>query len=584
MRPFRLALAQINTVVGDLAGNGRRILDRITQARDQGVDLIVFPELAVTGYPPEDLLLKPDFVHAAGEALQQIVPATRGLTAIVGCPRADDDLYNSAAVLHDGRLVAYSDKQYLPNYGVFDEDRYFAFGQQRLVFASPDVVFGINICEDLWYADGPSHGQAAQGGAQLLINLSASPYYQGKGALRERLIASRAADSTAVVAYCNLVGGQDELVFDGQSLVCGPRGDLLARAGQFVEELLIVDLDLSQVFRTRLADPRRRKQPRSAGSECTRMDLPALTERDANATRVPAPRVAQPLERVAEVYEALVLATRDYVHKNGFRSAVLGLSGGVDSALTAAIAADALGPEHVTGVAMPTRYSSGHSRSDARELAENLRIRFFELSIDAVFQQYLDLLGPVFAGRAPGLAEENLQPRIRGTLLMALSNHFGWLVLTTGNKSETGVGYSTLYGDTAGGFAVLKDVPKQLVYELSRYSNTVAGRERIPRSTLDKAPSAELRPNQKDTDALPPYHVLDPILHAYIEENRNVPEIVSHGFDEATVREVIRLVDRNEYKRRQSPPGVKITPRAFGKDWRLPITNAYRQPERRNAA
>ena len=571
---LRVAVAQINTVVGGLAANHAKIVARLVEAKEAGVDLIVFPELAVTGYPPEDLLLKSDFIETAVDILQSIAPATQGLTAVVGCLRRDDDLYNSAAVFHDGQIVAYADKQFLPNYGVFDEDRYFASGQKCAVFARGAAVFGINICEDLWYPEGPAQSQVTHG-AQLLINLSASPYQQGKGALRERLIRTRAADNTAFVAYCNLVGGQDELVFDGQSMICGPQGEVLACARLFEEELLVADLDLHQVFQARLADPRHRKRKRTVDDGCCRVELsPILPGGSRGAASIP-PKIAAPLDRTAEVYQALVLATRDYVHKNGFQKVVLGLSGGVDSALTATIAVDALGSDRVNGVAMPTRYSSEHSRTDARTLAANLGVNFLEVPIDAVFQSYLDILAPLCGGLPGGLTEENLQPRIRGTLLMALSNKFGWLVLTTGNKSETSVGYSTLYGDTAGGFAVLKDVPKTLVYELCSFRNQLAGSDLIPRNTLEKPPSAELRPEQKDTDSLPPYEVLDPILRNYIEENRSAHDMVAKGFDESTVNRIIRLVDRNEYKRRQSPPGVKITRRAFGKDWRLPITNRY---------
>jgi NAD+ synthase (glutamine-hydrolysing) len=571
--PLRLALAQINTTVGDFAGNRDKIVGRIDEARSLGADIVVFPELAVTGYPPEDLLLKPDFAEAAVRTLSEIVPASRGLTVVLGCVYADTDLYNAAAVLHNGMLAGVYRKQFLPNYGVFDENRYFQAGDQRLVFSRGEVLFGVSVCEDIWYPEGPPQAQAFQAGAGLLINVSSSPYHMGKGLYRERMLATRAADNLATVAYCNLVGGQDELVFDGHSVVFGPEGDLLARAAQFEEELLVVDVDMRQVFRSRLYNPRRR-QGRGIGADgFQRVELPVDCVQQAPA-QVQA-RVAPLLEPVEEVYRALVLGTRDYVLKNGFHHVVIGLSGGVDSSLTAAIAADALGPENVTGVAMPTRYSSAHSLEDAEQLARRFGIGFMTIPIDGTFQAFLDMLAEPFAGKPPDVTEENLQPRIRGTLLMALSNKLGWLVLTTGNKSEVGVGYSTLYGDTAGGFAVLKDVPKTLVYDLARYRNRVAGRDVIPQRVLDKPPSAELRPNQKDVDSLPPYEVLDPILQAYVEESCGVAEIVRRGFDEATVRRVIRMVDRNEYKRRQSPPGIKITPRAFGKDWRLPITSRF---------
>ena len=574
---LRIVLAQINVTVGDLKANRDKIVSRIEEARRLGADIVVFPEMCLTGYPPEDLLLKPDFIEAAQQALRDIAPAARGLTAIVGAAWADSDLHNTAAVLHDGRIAGFYHKQYLPNYGVFDEDRYFEAGRQRLVFVREGVTIGVSICEDIWYPDGPPEAQALCGGAELLINISASPYTMGRGQARERMLRTRAADCTAVVAYCNLVGGQDELVFDGHSLICGPQGELIARGRQFEEDLVVADVEVRQVFRWRLYDPRRRKAVREDDAPFERVALPPLEQTGARASLQP--EIAPLLEPVAEVYQALALATRDYVHKNGFQKVTLGLSGGVDSALTAAIAADALGPENVVGVAMPTRYSSSHSLEDARRVADNFGFRLLTIGIDDTFQAFLDMLAPAFEGASPDVTEENLQPRIRGTLLMALSNKFGWLVLTTGNKSEIGVGYSTLYGDTAGGFAVIKDVPKMLVYELSRYRNEVAGCDMIPQRVLDKAPSAELRPNQKDSDSLPEYPVLDPILHAYVEDSCGPAEIAACGSDPATVHRVIRMVDRNEYKRRQSPPGVKITPRAFGKDWRLPITNRYRAEE-----
>jgi len=572
---MRIALAQINSTVGDLSGNRRKILDRLKEARDFSADIVVFPEMAVTGYPPEDLLLKPDFVKATMQAMDEIVLGTAGLTAIVGTVYGDNDLYNAAAVIHDRRLIGFYQKQHLPNYGVFDENRYFQTGQQRMVFGRDGNVFGVSICEDIWYPDGPPMIQALQGGAQLLINISASPYHMGKGEVRERMLATRATDSAAFVVYCNMVGGQDELVFDGHSLVCDPQGEVIVRARQFEEQVLVADLDLFQVLRTRLQDPRRGKAKALIAASPERFELGKI---DSPPKRdIPAPTREAPLERAAEVYRALTLGTRDYVRKSGFRRVVLGLSGGIDSSLTAAIAADALGPENVVGVAMPTRYSSPQSLEDADLLAKNLGIQFQVLSIDQAFQAYLDMLAHVFAGHPSDVTEENIQPRVRGTTLMALSNKFGWLVLTTGNKSEVAVGYSTLYGDTAGGFSVIKDVPKMLGYELARYRNKEAGWSIIPDRVLEKAPSAELRLNQLDSDSLPEYPTLDAILHAYVEEGRSSSDIVQQGFNGETVRRVLRMVDRSEYKRRQSPPGVKITPRAFGKDWRLPITNRYQE-------
>jgi NAD+ synthase (glutamine-hydrolysing) len=571
--PLRIALAQINATVGDLSGNRDKIINSLKIARKSGARLVAFPEMAVTGYPPEDLLLKPDFVESSRRVLTELAPATKGLIAVVGCLYLEDDLYNGAAVLADGRLVGFYAKHFLPNYGVFDENRYFQAGRQNKVFRFGEIPIGISICEDIWYPNGPPQAQAVQGGAQILINISSSPYYLGKGQDRERMLSTRAADNRAYLAYCNLVGGQDELLFDGQSMVFDPQGALLARAAQFKEDLLITDLDLKEVVRWRLFDPRRRKQFPKEGEN---IETVPLQDIPASSNLKPGIFVStEPLGKDAEIYQALTLGTADYVRKNGFAKVVIGLSGGIDSSLTATIAADALGAEQVYGVAMPTRYSSDHSLEDAEQLARNLGIHFLNIPIEPVFKAYLDILKPHFKDLPEDLTEENLQPRIRGTLLMGLSNKFGWLVLTTGNKSETGVGYSTLYGDTAGGFAVLKDVPKTLVYALSLYRNQVQKKSVIPQRVLEKPPSAELRPNQKDSDSLPTYDLLDPILRAYVEESCSLEEIAQRGFQPEMVEKVIRLVDRNEYKRRQSPPGIKITTRAFGKDWRLPITNRY---------
>lgn len=566
---LRLALAQINTTVGDLDGNVQTIKTYLARARELGADLVAFPELAVTGYPPEDLLLKPSFIAANRAALGEIAAATAGLIAVVGFADADGDVYNAAAVLHDGALIHTYRKHYLPTYSVFDEDRTFRAGAKNVVFAWHETLLGVSICEDIWHPGGPPQAQA-RAGAQLLLNISASPYHAGKGDARERMLATRAADNVAIVAFCNLVGGQDELVFDGRSAVFDAGGDVIARGAQFAEDLVVVDVDVASVFRRRLHDPRRRKEPTP---DVTRIALPPL-ERTERA-RTPPPRIIDPLPRREEIYRALTLGTRDYVRKNGFVQVVIGLSGGVDSALTACIAADALGPENVTGVAMPSRYSAAISATDAEQLAENLGLDFLAIPIEQVFQAYLDTLSDVFEGTAPGVTAENLQARTRGNLLMALSNKFGWLVLTTGNKSELSVGYATLYGDMAGGFAVIKDVPKTLVYELARWRNAQGDAPVIPERILTRAPSAELRPDQQDTDSLPPYEVLDGILEAYVEEDVGLDGIVARGYDEALVREVIRMVDRNEYKRRQAPPGVRITPRAFGKDRRLPITNQF---------
>jgi NAD+ synthase (glutamine-hydrolysing) len=546
------------------------------------VDLVAFPELAITGYPPEDLLLKPDFIQANLDCLQQIVAESRSITVVVGFVDSADDIYNAAAIIHDGTLAGVYHKMYLPNYGVFDENRYFQAGTDYSVFVLRGTSIGVNICEDIWYPAGPSEVQTLAGGAEVIVNISASPYHAGKGQFRERMLSTRAADNVAIVAFCNLVGGQDELVFDGGSVIFDERGELVARGRQFEEDLVVADLDVGSVFRQRLHDPRRRKEKLTANvGKVSRIALPEVKSRGEKpplSTRK-VQRIGLKVERLeplAEIYQALVLGTRDYVRKNSFRKVVIGLSGGIDSSLTAAIAVDALGRENVVGVFMPSRYSSKESREDAQRLAENLGIEFLIIPIDGTFQAYLDMLAGPFAGTEPDVTEENIQARIRGNILMALSNKFGWLVLTTGNKSEVSVGYCTLYGDTAGGFAVIKDVPKTLVYQLAGHVNASAGREVIPRRVFEKPPSAELRPDQRDEDDLGPYATLDPILRAYVEEDRSLAEIVAMGFDEATVRRVIRMVDRNEYKRRQAPPGVKITPRAFGRDRRLPITNKYR--------
>ena len=573
MAALRLALCQINPTVGDVCGNAAKILARLETARAAGADMVVFPEMVVSGYPPEDLLLKPDFVAACMEAARDIARQSVGLTAVFGCPWLDGDLYNAALTAHDGALAGVSAKRFLPNYGVFDENRYFATSRATTVFDRAGLTFGVSVCEDIWYPDGPPTEQAQHGGARLLVNISASPYHMDKGASRQRMLATRAADNGAFVAYANLVGGQDELVFDGHSLVFAPDGALLARGRQFDEDMVWCDLDVDLPVRQRLLDPRCRKWEPAPACRPIRATLSPLTApaRPALAEAT----MAEPLEPVAEVYRALVTATRDYVRKSGFRGVALGLSGGIDSSLTAAVAADALGPENVLGVAMPTRFSSDDSLEDAQALAERLGIELKTVVIEPIFQAFLDALGPIFGDRPFDVTEENLQPRVRGTLLMALSNKFGRLVLTTGNKSEVGVGYSTLYGDTAGGYAVIKDVPKTLVYALSRWRNEQAGIDVIPERVLVKPPTAELRPNQKDSDSLPEYDVLDPALRAYVELGLSPAAMLERGLDPAVVDRVTRLVDRNEYKRRQSPPGPKITSRAFGKDWRLPIVNRY---------
>ena len=573
MHPIRIALAQINPIVGDLDGNVAAILTNVAAARTQGADIVVFPELAIPGYPPEDLLLKPQFVEANLAALERVAAAAQDILIVVGFVDRQDDIYNAAAICCAGRVTGVYHKQYLPNYGVFDEARYFRAGRGTAVFRRGGVTFGVNICEDIWYPDGPTEAQAFAGGASLIINLSASPYHALKGDFRERMLATRAADNTAVVAFCNMVGGQDELVFDGQSLVFDAQGNLLARGRAFEEDLIVVDLDLEDVFNRRLHDPRRRQ----ARDDAKGVSTVVLPDGPSVRDKLPLPRHdVQHLERLEEIYRALVLGTRDYARKNGFQTAVIGVSGGIDSALVATIAADALGPQNVVAVRLPSRYTSEMSNDVAAQLAVNLGIRLLTIPIEPAFEAFLTMLAEPFAGTEPGVAEENIQARIRGAVWMALSNKFGWLALTAGNKSEMAVGYATLYGDMAGGFAVIKDVPKTLVYDLARWRN--AQSPVIPEEALTRPPTAELRPGQKDTDSLPPYEMLDPILKAYVEEDRSAEEIVALGFDRETVRRVIRLVDRSEYKRRQAPPGIKITPRAFGRDRRLPITNRFVTP------
>ena len=573
MRRIRVALAQVNPTVGAIEANARLVIDWMERARGQGADIVAFPELTLTGYPPEDLLFKPAFIEANRRALADVAAHSRGLTAVLGFVDKRDDIFNAAAVLHDGVHVGTYHKQYLPNYGVFDENRYFQAGTESPVFTIGATVVAVNICEDIWYPTGPTTRQTLAG-AELVVTINASPFHAGKAQSREKMLATRAADDLACLAFVNCVGGQDELIFDGQSFVFNEKGECVGRARAFEEDLLVVDLDLDEVFRARLHDSRRRKEKLRSGAAVTRVALSPLPARAQPA--LPA-RAREVLEPVEEIYRALVLGTRDYVTKTGFRHAVIGLSGGIDSALVAAIACDALGPANVTGVTMPSPFSSGGTRRDAAQLARNLGIEFMRLPITPVFMGYRRALAKAFKGVKEDVTEENLQARIRGNYLMALSNKFGWLVLTTANKSEMAVGYSTLYGDMAGGFAVIKDVPKMLVYQLAEHANVRAGRERIPRSIFDRAPSAELRPGQTDQDSLPPYPELDAILEAYVEGDQGLADIVARGFDEATVKRVIAMVDKNEYKRRQGPIGIKITPRAFGKDWRLPIVNRFQE-------
>jgi len=563
VRALRVALAQVNPTVGDLSGNAALIKDYYSRAADAGADVVVFPELAITGYPPEDLLLKPSFVRQNFEIMRDLAKTLKNPAAVIGFVAHDEAgrLYNAAAVVAGGRVRGVYHKEELPNYGVFDEKRYFAEGTGLPLFVIRGVQIGVTVCEDAWIGDGPVQG-VARNGAEVVLNINASPYHRDKSFERQILFRQRARDNKVFFFYVQTVGGQDELVFDGDSLAYAPDGRLLARGAQFEEELVLVDIELPDKTRGI-----------KKGAEVVQISK-AIARKN---PPLPERRARRGMDRVEEVYSALQLGTRDYIRKNGFQSVVIGLSGGIDSSLTAVIAADAIGAENVVGIAMPSEISSSESLEDAKELATNLGIQFDVLAIAGIQRAFMDALADPFAGTKPGLAEENLQARIRGTILMALSNKFGHLVLTTGNKSEMATGYSTLYGDMAGGFAVLKDVPKTLVYELSAWRNSY-GLEAIPDRVFTKPPSAELRSGQTDQDELPPYDELDPILHAYVEEERSIREMIALGYDENTVRKVVEMVDRSEYKRRQAPPGVKITARAFGKDRRLPITNRFRQP------
>ena len=572
-QPLRIALAQINATVGDIEGNTAAIVDALRRAREARAQIAVFPELAVNGYPPEDLLLKTHFLAAGRRAVDEIAAEVGDMVALVGFAELAEDVYNALAVLAGGRVQGIYRKIYLPNYGVFDEHRYFQVGDTPAIMRVNGATIGLTICEDIW-EPGPPASEEAVAGAEVIVNISASPYHLGKGAERERMLTQRARDNLAYVVFCNLVGGQDELVFDGYSLVVDQDGALVARGPQFEEDLVVCDIDPTTAQQARLRDTRHRPAARAR-----RLTLPMLADVDAparhDATEVGGPR-AKPLDLDSEVYAALCVGVRDYVAKNGFQRVVLGLSGGIDSALTACIAVDALGAEQVACAVMPSPHSSEETQRDARTLAANLGVECFELGLEPAMRAYDEVLGDAFAGTEPGLAEENVQARIRGNLLMALSNKFGWLVLTTGNKSEYSVGYTTLYGDMAGGFAVLKDVPKTLVYRLARYRNSVSATGLIPDSVLERAPSAELKPGQRDEDTLPPYDMLDAILVEYIEEDQDREQLIRRGLPADVVDKVIELVDRAEYKRRQAPPGIKISTKAFGRDRRLPITNKFR--------
>ena len=570
---MRLALAQINTTVGDLDGNRERILSGLADAKTAGADVVLFPELAITGYPPEDLLLRPSFIHAAERSLAQVAREARGVVVFVGTPHLDRDLYNACAVCAGGEVKAIYRKRFLPNYGVFDEHRYFAPGRDLFLLEHGEVLVGPTVCEDIWQP-GPPATDLALAGAQLIVNISASPFHVGKEREREQMLQTRARDNVCYVAFVNAVGAQDELVFDGHSVVLDDEGEVLARAPGFEEALLVVDIEPQEAFGRRLRDVRRRslESEREAVPEVpvVHVGSPHPLSETAAAT------VAPLLDDLEQMRLALELGLRDYVRKNGFSDVVVGVSGGIDSAVTAAIACEALGPECVHCVSMPSRFSSEGTRSDARRLAEGLGAHFLELPIESIVESLLETLAPVFEGREPDTTEENVQARARGVLLMALSNKFGWLVVATGNKSELSVGYATLYGDMAGGFALLKDVFKTDVFRLAKYLNERAGRELIPQSIIERAPSAELRDNQLDEDSLPPYPDLDKVLEAYVELDQSREDLTSDGFDPEVVDRALAMIDRAEYKRRQAPPGVKLRPKAFGRDWRLPITNRWR--------
>ena len=557
---MRLALAQINTTVGDLDGNRERILARVAEAKEADADVVLFPELAVTGYPPEDLLLRPSFVQAAEESLALIARETRGVVAFVGTP-------------HLGEVKALYRKRFLPNYGVFDEHRYFAPGRDLFLLEHGNVLLGPTVCEDIWQP-GPPATDLALAGAQLIVNISASPFHVGKEREREQMLQTRARDNVCYVAFVNAVGAQDELVFDGHSVVLDDEGEVLARAPGFEEALLVVDVEPEEAVGRRLRDVRRRSL------ESEREALPDIPVVHAGSPRPVAERVsgtvAPLLDELEQMRLALELGLRDYVDKNGFREVVVSVSGGIDSALTAALACEALGHERVHCVSMPSTFSSEGTRRDARLLTEGLGADFLELPIETLVESFLETLAVPFGGREPDLTEENLQARIRAVLLMALSNKFGWLVVAAGNKSELSVGYATLYGDMAGGFALLKDVFKTDVFRLAKYLNERAGRELIPESIIDRAPSAELRADQLDEDSLPPYPELDRVLEAYVELDQSREDLTGDGFDPEVVDRALAMIDRAEYKRRQAPPGVKLRPKAFGRDWRLPITNLWR--------
>ncbi|RMF94017.1 MAG: NAD+ synthase [Candidatus Schekmanbacteria bacterium] len=580
MKSVRIAVAQINTTVGDLSGNSEKIISYLEKAVKQKVDIVTFPELAITGYPPKDLLNKRKFIEDNISALKKIKDRTKNITAVIGFVNKENEkIYNSAAIVKDGKICGVQNKIHLPNYDVFDEKRYFSQGEKSIIFTSTELSFGVSICEDIWIRGYPTKTQA-EAGANILINISASPYHMSKPAFREKMLKGRCRENSSFLIFNNLVGGQDDLVFDGNSMIINPKGEILNKAKLFEEDFIWYDIEVDEKKEKTEAEEKRKirnlaeKRIRFIPIEFSLKKRRGVVKRKRGIQSPKSLPKAQ--SKYEEIYNAIVLGVKDYVHKNGFKKVVIGLSGGIDSSLVATIAVDALGCRNVLGISMPTSISSSHSIEDAQKLAENLSIKYKVIEIQKIFETYLTVLSPIFKGRKWDVTEENLQARIRGNILMAVSNKFGYLLLTTGNKSELSVGYATLYGDMAGGLAVISDVPKTMVYKLAKYRNSISHKELIPRRCLTKPPSAELRPNQKDTDSLPKYEVLDKILHLYVEEEKCLDEIIKAGIDEKIAREIILKIDGNEYKRQQAPPGIRITPKAFGSGRRIPITNKYR--------
>ncbi len=572
---MRIALAQINPTVGDFDGNKKLILRYLSEAKKIGSDIVAFPELAITGYPPEDLIYKKSFVDTNLSVLDEIVKKTDKIIAIVGFIERDDSLYNSAGVISNKNLSAKYRKMLLPNYGVFDEERYFKAGELPLVLKFNNTSIGINICEDIWSPEGPAKVQAFSGEAEVIINISASPFHAGKSKERERMLATRAIDYSSYVAYVNMVGGQDELVFDGRSLIIDDRGKIIASGKAFEEDLVVADIDIESIIINRIKNVLwQREKEKVKKTPFKKIIVAEKTIKNIKKNKIQ-PVIQPKVSGEEEIYSAIVLGIRDYVRKNNFKGVAIGLSGGIDSSLAACIAVDALGKESVFGISMPSRFNSKETINDAKLVARNLGIRFYEMPIEKIHRVFLRELEPLFRGTAPGVAEENIQARIRGTILMTISNKFGYLVLSTGNKSEVSTGYCTLYGDTAGGFAPLKDVTKTQVYALARYRNRIAGKEIIPESVIKRPPTAELKPGQRDEDTLPPYEILDKIIEDYVEKDRTYEELIKSGLNEQYVNKAIKMIVNSEYKRRQSPPGIKITHRAFGKDRRYPITNKF---------